>query len=98
MRQNKLKTKYPNQDSFIREVATALNNEPTFTVTLSSSTSVTTVSNALVGTDSFIGLMPRTAAAAAELSSVYISTGKQTFTINHSSGSSTRSYVYYVFG
>lgn len=84
---------------FVRDVEAVVNSEPTFTVTLSTATASTVVSCAIAGPDSFIGFMPKSASAAAELPVMSVTTrGLETFTIEHSSGSSTRTFVYFVWG
>jgi len=67
-------------------------------VTLTASQTTTVVTDARVGTDSVISMMPTTANAAAE--SWYIGTvGKQTFTITHANNSQTdRTYTYAIQG
>ena len=97
MRNPKLRSTYSSLDDLSRAVSTRVNNEPTFNLTLNSSTSVTTVSNEMAGTSSVIDMTPLTAGAASE--PWWISSrGSGTFDITHSSGSSTRSFVYTIFG
>lgn len=70
-------------------------------VTLDTGTASTTVSDFYAAGDSYIQFMPLSAAAASELASgvMYVSnTDKQEFTIEHSSGSSTRSFRYVILG
>lgn len=70
-------------------------------VTLQAGASSTTISDDRVGVDSFIGLMPRTANAAAEhgAGSIYILTAKQSFTIAHANNAQTdRIFVYSILG
>lgn len=97
MRVNKIKNSYPNLQALVGELFNILNNEPTHDLTLATGTVSTSVSNALVGKDSVIAFMPKTADAATE--GMYVSTlGKGTFTVTHSSGASVRSYKYMVHG
>jgi len=67
------------------------------TVTLLSGTVSTVVSDMRVGINSFIGLMPTTANAAAE--SPYINTTKQSFTITHANAATgDRTFRYCILG
>lgn len=52
--------------------------------TCAASQATTTITDLRVGADSVICLMPTTANAAAEMDNIYISTTKQSFTVNHS--------------
>jgi hypothetical protein len=71
-------------------------------VTLLSGTVSTVVSDARAGAFSFIGFMPKTANAAAELGNgtLYVAVqGKQTFTITHANGASgDRTFRYAILG
>lgn len=97
MKRIKYKSQYPDLNALIRDIIVIENNEPTFEVTLTTATTVTTVTNQMAGKDSFIGLMPTTQEAATE--PVYVSSrGDGTFTLEHSSGSSVRTFTYYIFG
>lgn len=99
MKQKKLRKQYPALPDFVRDVEAVLNSEPTFTVTLTSNTASTVVSCALAGKDSFIGFMPTSVTAAAEQTTMSVtSRDTGTFTIEHSSGASTRTFVYFVWG
>ena len=68
------------------------------TLTLSSSSTTTVVTDLRVGENSCILLMPTTSNAANE--NVFVSSrGKQTFTLTHANASTTdRSFVYAVIG
>lgn len=72
------------------------------TVTLASSATSTVVTDFRVGPHSFIGFMPITANAAAELGAgtLYVSSrGGETFTITHANNAQTdRNFVYCVLG
>lgn len=72
------------------------------TVTLSTSVAATTVTDFRVGPNSFIGLMPTTANAAAEVGggTVYISSrSAEGFTIAHANtATADRAFVYCVLG
>lgn len=74
----------------------------TGTVSLLSGTVSTVVSDARIGANSFIGFMPTTANAAAELGNgtLYVAVqGKQTFTITHANGvSGDRTFRYAILG
>lgn len=71
-------------------------------VTLNANATDTTVTDARAGANSFIGFMPTTAAAAAELGggTLYVATqGKQSFVVTHSNISATdRTYTYCILG
>ena len=100
MRTAKIKTQYGSWEEATRNIAAIVNNEPTFTATLTSSATATTVTNSLVGKDSFIGFMPTTANAATDMNSMYISNRDEgAFTISHASnGFTDRIFVYIVAG
>lgn len=70
------------------------------TVTLSTATAATSVVDFRVGPNSFIGFMPQTANAAAEIPNLYISSrSAEGFTISHSSTSTAdRAYTYCILG
>jgi hypothetical protein len=74
----------------------------TGSVTLTDNVASTTVSDARAGANSFIGFMPTTANAAAELGggTLYVATqGKQTFTITHANNAQTdRTFRYCILG
>lgn len=74
----------------------------TGTVSLLSGTVSTVISDKRVGANSFIGFMPTTANAAAELGAgtLFVATrGKQTFTITHANGATgDRTFVYAILG
>ena len=74
----------------------------TGSVTLTANVASTTVTDARAGAVSFIGFMPRTANAAAELGAgtMYVATqGKQTFTITHANNAQTdRTFRYCLLG
>jgi len=105
MTQNFLKvpTFTDNQDEYNRVSANAVNGlldgkiNATGSITLTNSSTTTTLSDARIGGNSVIFLMPTSSDAANE--SWYI-TGidKQTATINHSSDTTTRTFKYAVFG
>lgn len=70
-------------------------------VTLAANAASTVVSDDRVGEYSFIGLMARTANAAAELASgnVYVTAGKKTFTVAHTNNAQTdRTFTYNISG
>lgn len=99
MKARKLKKNYDKLSDLVRDVETIVNSEPTYTVTLSTSTVSTVVSCSIAGPDSFIGFMPTSLSAAGDLPTLSVTTrGLETFTIEHSSGSSTRTFVYFVWG
>jgi hypothetical protein len=66
LRQRKYKSTYPDINELARDLYEIGNNEPTFTITLNSSTTVSTITNPLVGADSVITMTPLTAAAGTE--------------------------------
>ena len=74
----------------------------TGTVTLAASSASTTVSDYRAGANSFIGFMPQTANAAAEIGAgtMYVATqGKQTFTITHANNAQVdRIFCYCLLG
>jgi hypothetical protein len=100
LKTKKLRSIYPNIREAIRDIATVVNNEPTFELTLETGTAVTTISNPLIGKDSFIGFMPTSSTAAAELASMYVSSrGKYTFDLTHSTAAAAdRTFTYFVQG
>lgn len=69
-------------------------------VTLTASTALTTLTDARIGANSFIGFMPQTSNAATFLSSLYVSSrGKGTADLTHTSTAvSDRTYTYAVLG
>lgn len=70
-------------------------------VTLQANAASTVVSDDRVGQHSFVGLMPQTANAAAELASgqLYVTTGKKTFTIAHrNNAQEDRTFTYNISG
>lgn len=77
-----------------------LNN--TGTVTLTANVASTVISDPRIGTDSFIGFMPTTANASAEIGAgtIYISSrGNQTATITHANNAQTdRTFIYQITG
>lgn len=90
-----------------REVADAVNGvlggklNATGSVTLTNSATSTAVTDYRVGPDTVILFMPTTSAGATELAAggMYVSTrAKFTFTITHSSDTTTRSFDYVVIG
>ena len=105
MTQNFLKvpTFTDNQDEQNRLTANAINGildgkiNSTESITLTNSSTTTTLTDARIGGDSMILLMPQSSDAASE--NWYI-TGidKQTATINHSSDTTTRTFKYVVIG
>ena len=72
----------------------------TGSVTLATSATSTAVTDARVGADTIVLLMPTTANAAGALATTYIGTvAKQSFTITHANNSqSDRTFKYAVFG
>lgn len=74
----------------------------TGSVTLTANVASTTVTDARAGLQSFIGFMPQTANAAAEIGAgtMYVATqGKQTFTITHANNAQTdRTFRYCLLG
>ena len=69
-------------------------------VTLTANQATTTLTDLRIGPQSFIGFMPTTANAAAELTALYVSSrGKQTATLTHNNAASAdRTYRYVVLG
>ncbi|SAL39231.1 hypothetical protein AWB69_03871 [Caballeronia udeis] len=69
-------------------------------VTLAASTSTTFVSDARVGAQSFVKLMPMTANALSAIPTVYVSsTGRENFTLTHGNSASTdKTFRYCVLG
>lgn len=74
----------------------------TGTVTLTANVASTTVTDARAGATTFIGFMPQTANAAAEVGAgtMYVATqGKQTFTITHANNAQAdRTFRYCLLG
>jgi hypothetical protein len=97
LKARKFRGAYDSLAKLVDDLFTIGNEEPTFDLTLNSSTTITTISNSLVGIDSVIAMMPTSAAAATEAYHIS-SLGKKTFDITHSSGSSVRTYKYMVHG
>ena len=85
MRRKKYSRKYKDLKSLVDDIYLIENNEPTFTLTLSTGTAATVISNQFVGTGSVIAMMPTSADAGTEPYS--ITTTAESFTITHSSGS-----------
>ena len=100
MRALKIPIRFPDWQQAVRFIATALNNEPTFEITLLSGTAVTAVSNSLVGAGSQVIFTPLSATAAAEQSAMYVSArGDKTFNITHTNnGLGDRTYAFSVYG
>jgi hypothetical protein len=73
LRNKKLKQNYSNLEEATRDIASIVNNEPTFELTLATGTALTTTSNPMIGKDTYIGFMPTSATAAVELASMYVS-------------------------
>lgn len=77
-----------------------LNN--TGSITLTANVASTTVTDARAGANSFIGFMPQTVNAAAEIGAgtLYVATqGKQTFTITHANNAQAdRTFRYTILG
>lgn len=69
-------------------------------VTLTASSATTTLNDERIGTESFIGFMPLTANAAAEVPTLYVTNrNKGSATLNHANNAQTdRDYVYLVIG
>lgn len=69
-------------------------------VTLTANAASTTLTDARIGPDSFIGLMPTTSNAAAALTATYVtSRGKGTATITHANNAQTdRTFRYSIQG
>lgn len=97
MRLNTIKSSYPDFERFLRDFKPLFEQEPVFDGSLNASTASTTVACALVGSQSFIGLMPTNSNMASEYWYVK-STSKQSFVIAHSSGASVRTFKYFVHG
>lgn len=74
----------------------------TGTLTLRTGTAATVVSDLRIGSNSWVGFMPRTANAAAELGAgtLYVSSqSKQAFTIAHANNAQAdRTYLYAILG
>lgn len=99
MRRTKLKAVYSGLPELTRDLFTILNNEPTFSLVLTTGTSVTTVTNQLVGKNSFIDFMPESSAAATVKQSMWISSrGDGNFDLSHSTQSGTISFTYFIHG
>ena len=90
-----------------RETSEVVNNilagkmNATASVTLTNSATSTAVTDYRVGPESVVLFMPTTADGATELAAggMYVSTrAKNTFTITHSSATTTRSFDYVVIG
>jgi hypothetical protein len=97
MKVRKYKHFYKSVADIANDLFTIGNDEPVQEITLATSTTVTTISNDLVGARSVILLSPRTAAAGSE--DWWISSqDSRTFDITHSSGTSTRTYGVHVYG
>ena len=96
MRLKRFRTDYATPQQVGRDLSDILNEEPTTAITLSTGTVSTVISNRFVGTGSVIAMMPTSSDAAAE--NYYITTTAGSFTITHSSGSSTRTFTYFVYG
>lgn len=102
MKLSKLRTKYNGLDEATRDIANLVNNEPTFTVTLSSGTAATSVSNSMAGYDSVMVFLPMSANAATDMNSMFISAGAKlsgSFTITHANnGNGDRTFQYAIIG
>jgi hypothetical protein len=92
--------------AFLRQVTTTLRNttegklNAVGDVTLTANAASTTLVDIRIGPDSFIGLMPTTANAAAALASTYVSSrGDGTATITHANNAQTdKIFTYIVIG
>lgn len=96
----KLQTIFRSWEEAARQIATAINNEETYTMTLSSGTAATAISNPRVGIKSVMEFMPTTANAATDKNSMYVSArGNGTFTVAHANnGNGDRTFTYAVYG
>lgn len=89
-----------------REIADGINSilqgnlNATDTVTLAVSVATTALSDSRIGPDSFIGFMPTTANAAAELPTLYVSSRtEQAATLTHANNAQAdRTFAYLVIG
>ena len=93
----------PDTGQHLRLVSTSLNNtingklNSTGEITLTNSSTTTTLSDARIGGNSVILLMPTTSNAAnAHVHFTHIGDGSAT--LNHGSGSSTRTFKYVIIG
>lgn len=95
----KLRNLYNDPFIFMREVIHKVNDlidGQTGDLTLANSATTTTVDDARVNAKSFIGLSPKDQNAAAENWSVVAADGS--FTVTHSSATTTRTFKYVVIG
>jgi len=91
------------KDEHLRQTANAINQlrdgkvNSTGEITLTNSSTTTTLTDARIGGDSLIFLMPVSSDSASE--NWYITgIGDGTATINHSSAATTRTFKYAIFG
>lgn len=104
----KVPTKWHNVDEWLRKVAESINGiddgrvSSNGAVTLAANVATTVVTDRKVGKDSVILFDPRSANAATELATMYISTvdpRANTFTITHANNAQTdRTFKYIVLG
>ena len=100
MKVRAFKSGYSSWQDLARDVYAIGNNEPTFSVTLATQTAQTVVSNPLVGINSFIGFMHTSGTAAAQLTTMSVtSRGNQTFTIEHATATGAdKTFIFMVYG
>ncbi len=100
MRPYKIRPRYNTTEDAIRDIGNIVNSEPTFSLTLTTGTASTSISNPLCGKDSFIDFMPTTANAASDMNSMYVSARNLgSFTITHvNNANNDRTFIYTITG
>ena len=95
----------PNQGGDPRLVAEVVNRtiegglNSTGSVTLTTSSATTAVTDVRVGENSVILFMPKSSTAAAELTALYVSARSNgSFTLTHNNSGTTRAYEYIIIG
>ena len=97
MRLKRFRTDYKTTQEIGRDLYDILNEENTYTVTLGTGTSLTSVTNQFVGLNSVVAMMPTSATAAIE--NYYIVTAKKSFDIHHSTATAAdRTYRFHIYG
>jgi len=95
---NNVPVRHSNSEEHRRLIASTVNQliRVVKIITLTNSSTTTVVNDEKASTDKIVMLVPTNAAAAAE--NTFITMGNQTFTITHSSASTTRNFTYYIEG
>jgi DeoR/GlpR family transcriptional regulator of sugar metabolism len=95
---NNVPVRHSNSEEHRRLIASTVNQliSVVKTIALTDSSTTTDITDERASADKIVMLVPTNAAAAAE--NTFITMGNQTFTITHSSASTTRNFQYYIAG